>query len=106
MGPNPAHADGARDDRREHAAGHRDRDRLAGPGLPGAAGSLLDRCRWYVEHGSRLALLVDPRRRTIDVVRAGAEPATLRGNDVLDLGEVVPGLTLVVSDLFSALSFD
>jgi len=31
---------------------------------------------------------------------------TLRGNDVLDLGEVVPGLTLVVSDLFSALSFD
>ena len=67
---------------------------------------LLDRCRWYVEQGARLALLVDPRRQTITVVRADAAPCVLRGDDVLDLGDVIPGLTLVVGELFSILAFE
>jgi Uma2 family endonuclease len=77
---------------------------IASPGQGRRA--LLDRCRRFVEHGSRLALLADPRRRTVTVVRAGARPAVLSGDDVLDLGEVIPGLTLVVGELFTALSFD
>jgi Uma2 family endonuclease len=77
---------------------------IASPGQ-GRRG-LLEHCRWFVEHGSRLALLADPRRRTVTVVRAGARPAVLGGDDVLDLGEVIPGLTLVVGEPFTALSFD
>ena len=67
---------------------------------------LLDRCRWYVEQGARQALLVDPRRQTITVLRADAAPRVLRGDDVLDLGDVIPGLTLVVGELFSVLAFE
>ena len=67
---------------------------------------LLARCRWFVEQGARLALLVDPRRQTVTVVRAGEAPRVLRGDDVLDLGEIIPGLTLVVGELFKVLDFE
>ena len=66
---------------------------------------LLERCRWFVEQGAQLALLVDPRRQTIAVVRGGETPRVLHGDDVLDLGEVIPGLTLVVGELFRVLDF-
>ena len=65
---------------------------------------LLDRCRWFVEQGARLALLVDPRHQTVTLVRADEAPRVLR-DDVLDLGEIIPGLTLVVGELFKVLDF-
>ncbi len=67
---------------------------------------LLDRCRWFVEQGARLALLVDPRRQSVTAIRAGEAPRVLRGDDLLDFGEVIPGLTLVVGDLFEVLDFE
>jgi hypothetical protein len=39
-------------------------------------------------------------------VRPGGVERRLRGNDVLDLGDVIPGLTLVVGELFAALRFE
>lgn len=66
---------------------------------------LLDRCRWFVEQGARRSLLVEPRRASITVVGKDGEPRVLRGDDILDLGDVIPGLSLVVSDLFASLDF-
>ena len=67
---------------------------------------LLDRCRWFVAHGSQAAILIDPRRQDLTEVRPGGIERRLRGADVLDLGDIVPGLTIPVGDLFAALSFE
>jgi hypothetical protein len=37
------------------------------------------------------------------VVRTADETLTLRDNDLLDLSELLPGLRIMVSDLFAAL---
>ena len=33
---------------------------------------LIERCRWYVEHGVPLAIFADPRRRVVRVYRPGS----------------------------------
>jgi Uma2 family endonuclease len=64
---------------------------------------LVGKCRWYVEHGARIALLVEPRRRVVRDLRPGQPPRILRGSDRIDLDAVIPGLALVVDDLFGLL---
>ena len=64
---------------------------------------LVERCRWYVEHGVHVALLVLPRTRSARVFRAGTELGPLRGADRIDLGDVLPGFELAVGELFGAL---
>jgi len=61
------------------------------------------RCRWYVEHGVRAALLVHPRSRWIRVFRPGLETGPLHSSERIDLGDVLPGFTLAVDELFSPL---
>jgi Uma2 family endonuclease len=77
---------------------------IASPGQGRRA--LLDRCRWFVEHGSQAAILVDPRRQDLTEVRPDAVERRLRGADVLDLTDIVSGLSIPVGELFAALSFD
>lgn len=67
---------------------------------------LLARCRWYVMHGTRLAPFADPRRRIVRLFRAGNESADLRGQGVLDLSDVLPGVVFTVDDFFAPLSAD
>jgi Uma2 family endonuclease len=55
----------------------------------------------WLEHGSRLVFVVNPRRRTVAVHRPGEPVRMLTADDVLDGQDVVPGWTLPVSDLFS-----
>ncbi len=38
----------------------------------------IDRCRWYIEHGARVALLVDPRDEPVTAFRLGAAEQVLR----------------------------
>jgi Uma2 family endonuclease len=64
---------------------------------------LADRCRWYVEHGVHVALLVIPRNRSIRVFRTGTELGPFRGSDRINLGDVLPGFELAVDDLFHSL---
>ena len=66
----------------------------------------IERCRWYVENGVRLAVFADPSRRTVRLFRSDAETGDLRGVDVLDLSDVLPGFTLTVDELFAPLSAD
>ena len=67
---------------------------------------LMARSRWYVLQGVRLAVFADPRRRVVRLFRAGAETGDLRGADVLDLRDVLPGVTLSVDDFFAPLAAD
>ncbi len=58
------------------------------------------RCEWYVEHGVRLSLLVDPRTRQVDRFRPGARLETLQGDDQIDFAPILAGLQLTVDELF------
>ncbi|MFN8635236.1 MAG: Uma2 family endonuclease [Chloroflexota bacterium] len=64
----------------------------------------IERCRWYVENGTSLAVFADPRRRTVQLFRSGRETAELQGADALDLGDILPGFSLTVDDFFAPLS--
>jgi Uma2 family endonuclease len=64
------------------------------------------RWHWYVDHGVRVALLVDPATRTVVVFSLGAGEKTLRGDDAIDFADVLPGLQLRVDELFAALRPD
>ncbi|MEO8084991.1 MAG: Uma2 family endonuclease, partial [Ardenticatenales bacterium] len=55
----------------------------------------------YIAAGVALVWLIDPRDRTVRVYAAGVEPRDLRADDVLDGGDVVPGFSLPVADIFA-----
>ena len=65
--------------------------------------ALMARCRWYVDHGVRLVLLVDPRSERLMLFRAGAEPILISCDETVVLQEVLPGLLLTARQLFEAL---
>ena len=67
---------------------------------------LLGRGCWFVAHGSHAAILIDPRRQDLTEVRPGGVERQLRSADILDLGDIVAGLTIPVGELFAALSFE
>ena len=56
----------------------------------------------WLEHGVSMALEVRPATRTITVHRPGVSPVTLTGDDVLDGGDVLPGFSLPLSEIFDA----
>ena len=64
---------------------------------------LVRRCVWYVDNGVRVALLVDPDDRSVIVFRPDSRTTALRGNEAVDLSDVIPGFQLVVDDLFASL---
>ncbi|SRR5581483_2160922 len=70
-----------------------------------SAPALARRCQWYVAHGVRLAVLIDPRPRGIRVrvFRPGAAPLALDPAGQIDFGDVVPGFQIGVQELFATL---
>ena len=54
----------------------------------------------WLEHGTRLVFVVNPRRKTVAVHRADGSVRVLTIADVLDGEDVVPGWTLAVRDIF------
>lgn len=61
------------------------------------------RCRWFIEHGSSIALLVNPRNESIVDFRPDRPERTLRGGERLELSPVLPGFELSVRELFDSL---
>jgi len=51
----------------------------------------------------RIALLLDPLDESIVLFRSEHAPIYLRGGDILDLTEVIPGFTVTVQEIFSVL---
>lgn len=65
--------------------------------------ALVSRCVWFVTNGVAVALLVDPDDESILVFRPGQMPVTLRGDDPLDLGDILSGFQVTVAKIFAAL---
>jgi len=65
--------------------------------------AMVARCLRFVQNGVQAALLVDPKDESIVVFRPGAAPVGLSASDRVDLGDIVPGLTLSVSEIFDSL---
>jgi Uma2 family endonuclease len=61
------------------------------------------RCQWYVDNGSRVSLLIEPRRRIVRLFRRGIQPRIMRGADPIDLSDILPAFHLTVQELFAAL---
>jgi Uma2 family endonuclease len=63
--------------------------------------AMQDRVREWLDAATRMVILVDPRRRTVTVYHPRDDIHVLGEDDVLDGGDVVPGWTLPVQELFS-----
>ena len=59
-----------------------------------------DKARMWLSHGVRLAWVVHPDTRTVDVHRADHDVATLGEDDFLDGMDVLPGFSCTVKDVF------
>jgi Uma2 family endonuclease len=55
----------------------------------------------WLEAGTRMVLIVNPRKRTITVYRSLLQIVVLRERDLLDGADVVPGWTMPVADIFA-----
>ncbi len=55
----------------------------------------------WLEHGTRMVCIVNPRRRTVAVHRAGGGVRLLTEADEIDGEDVVPGWKLPVRALFA-----
>ena len=62
---------------------------------------ILDKVEDYLESGTRLVWVVEPRRRSVTVYRSRNEIRLLRENEELDGADVLPGFSIRVSDIFS-----
>ncbi|HSU18077.1 Uma2 family endonuclease [Longimicrobium sp.] len=54
----------------------------------------------YLDAGCRMVMVVDPRRRAATVYRSRSDIVLLTENDSLEGGDVVPGWTLPLRDVF------
>lgn len=71
---------------------------------PGQRASALKRkCLWYVANGVSVALLVDPEDEPILAFRPDQQPQALRGDDTLELGDLLPGFNLRAREVFDSL---
>ena len=59
-----------------------------------------EKIEMWLEHGVSMALEVRPATRAIVVHRPGASAVALTSNDVLDGGDVLPGFSLPLSEIF------
>ena len=61
----------------------------------------LSKITMYLQAGVRLVWLIDPESRTVVVFRSYAAPARRVAGDVLDGGEVLPGFSVPVAEIFA-----
>lgn len=57
-----------------------------------------ERC---VTAGVQLSWMLDPQQKTVTVLTSGAAPVELRETDTLTAGELIPGFSVRVADLFA-----
>lgn len=55
----------------------------------------------WLEHGTRMVLVVNPRRKSVAVHRPGQPTRTLTLDDAIDGEDVVPGWRLPLQELFA-----
>ncbi|MGE3855227.1 MAG: Uma2 family endonuclease [Planctomycetota bacterium] len=62
--------------------------------------AMTDKAAEYLTHGGRLVWLIDPERRLVEVHRNDASPLTLTESDALQGGDVLPGFSIGVAEIF------
>ncbi len=62
---------------------------------------LQDKIQEFLNLGTQVGVLVDPRNRTMEVSRRGAEKVILRDGVILTVPELLPGWELSVADIWS-----
>ncbi|MEA2638692.1 MAG: hypothetical protein QOF51_86 [Chloroflexota bacterium] len=65
--------------------------------------TLLRRCVEFVDNGVVIALLIDPGDHLVITVRADRPVQTARGDERIDLDDVLPGFELTAQQLFDTL---
>jgi Uma2 family endonuclease len=68
------------------------------------AADMDERMADYFAAGTRLFWVVNPARRTVAVHSPTAPARWLREGDVLDGGDVIPGFSVPVADLFDGIA--
>ena len=69
-----------------------------------SASELEEKLDDYSACGTPLVWVVDPVRRTVMIVASDAPVRWLREGDVLDAGDVIPGFSCAVAELFEGLA--
>jgi len=64
--------------------------------------SLLRKCLRYAEAGVTVSLIVDQDDESVIVIRPGQPTQVLRGEDRIDLSDVLPDFAMTVDELFSS----
>ncbi|NEQ39265.1 MAG: Uma2 family endonuclease [Okeania sp. SIO3I5] len=54
----------------------------------------------FIELGSQVGILVDPKNLTVTVYRASGEPIVLTNEDILTIPELLPGWELPISEIW------
>lgn len=67
---------------------------------------ILDKVSDYLDAGTRLVWVVEPRRRIVTEYRSRSEIRLLRGEEILSGHDVLPGFSLPVSEIFARPSGD
>jgi Uma2 family endonuclease len=65
------------------------------------ASEVVAKLELYQEAGVSLLWLVDPEKETVTVIAAGRPAAVLKSDDTLDGGDVLPGFTIPVAEIFA-----
>ncbi len=58
------------------------------------------KAQMWLCYGSQIALVLDPDSVTVRIHRPNTEPVTLGQDDILDLGDLLPGFSIPVWQLF------
>lgn len=61
-----------------------------------------DKAAYYLANGAKLVWLVYPEKRLVEVYPVEGDIQILTGDDTLDGGDVLPGFSMTVSDIFKA----
>ncbi|MCE9561236.1 MAG: Uma2 family endonuclease [Planctomycetes bacterium] len=65
-------------------------------------GEMFAKRKDYFFAGVKLVWIVDPRTETVAVYTSPDDATTLAGTDILSGGDVLPGFTVAVADIFAA----
>jgi Uma2 family endonuclease len=66
---------------------------------------LQEKLTQYLENGTRLAWVMDSKRRTIVAHRASGEPRILTESDELSGDDIVPGFAVSVASVFAEIDY-
>lgn len=67
-----------------------------------SATEIVDKCLHYIALGTVIALVVDPQPRVVRILRAGQPPEVVRGDDRINVDDVLPGFDVTVAEMFGA----